>query len=45
MPSLAFLWFQLQMTQQYLREEIYPPAEVRAHSTWRLGTDRVIEMD
>jgi hypothetical protein len=32
MLSLAFLWFQLQMTQQYLREEICPPAEVRAHS-------------
>ena len=32
MQSLAFLWFQVQMTQQYLSEEISPPAEVRAHS-------------
>jgi hypothetical protein len=30
MPSLAYLWFQLQMTRQYLREEASPPAQVPA---------------
>lgn len=41
MPSLAFRWFQLQMTQQYLREEIYPPAEVRAYLMDRKPVDKV----
>jgi RND family efflux transporter MFP subunit len=32
MQSLAFLWFQLQMTQQYLREKTFGPAESPANS-------------
>src|SRR5260221_11434645 len=32
MQSLAFLWFQLQMTQQYLREKTFRPAESPANS-------------
>jgi hypothetical protein len=27
MQSLAFLWFEMQMTQQYLREETFGPAQ------------------
>jgi hypothetical protein len=30
MQSLAFLWFQLQMTRQYLREKTFPPAQLPA---------------
>ena len=33
MQSLAFLWFELQMTQQYLREKTFGPAESPANST------------
>jgi multidrug efflux pump subunit AcrA (membrane-fusion protein) len=32
MQSLAFLWFELQMTQQYLREKTFGPAESPANS-------------
>jgi membrane fusion protein, multidrug efflux system len=32
MQSLVFLWFQLQMTQQYLRERTFGPAESPANS-------------
>ena len=32
MQSLAFLWFQLQMTQQYLNEKTFRPAQSRANS-------------
>jgi hypothetical protein len=32
MQSLAFLWFQLQMKQQYLRERTFEPAESPANS-------------
>ena len=32
MPSLAFLWFQLQMTQQYLHEKTFGPAQSPAKS-------------
>jgi hypothetical protein len=32
MQSLAFLWFELQMTQQYLRERTFGPAESPANS-------------
>jgi hypothetical protein len=30
MQSLAFLWFELRMTQQYLREKTFRPAQVPA---------------
>jgi len=30
MQSLAFLWFELRMTQQYLRERAFPAARVPA---------------
>jgi hypothetical protein len=30
MQSLAFLWFELRMTQQYLREKTFPAAQVPA---------------
>jgi hypothetical protein len=33
MQSLAFLWFELQMTQQYLREITFGPAQSLANST------------
>jgi hypothetical protein len=32
MQSLAFLWFEMQMTQQYLREKTFGPAESPANS-------------
>lgn len=32
MPSLAFLWFQLQMTQRYLHEKTFGPAQSSANS-------------
>ena len=32
MQSLAFLWFQLQMTKQYLREKTFGPALSPANS-------------
>jgi hypothetical protein len=32
MQSLAFLWFQLQMTQQYLHEKTFGPAQPPANS-------------
>jgi hypothetical protein len=32
MQSLAFLWFQLQMTQQYLHEKTFGPAQAPANS-------------
>ena len=31
MQSLAFLWFQLQMTQQYLNEKTFRPAQSPAN--------------
>jgi hypothetical protein len=32
MQSLAFLWFEMQMTQQYLRDKTFGPAESPANS-------------
>ena len=32
MQSLAFLWFQLQMTQRYLHEKTFGPAQSPANS-------------
>ena len=32
MQSLAFLWFQLQMTQQYLHEKTFGPVQPPANS-------------
>jgi hypothetical protein len=32
MQSLAFLWFEMQMTQQYLRDKTFGPAESSANS-------------
>jgi hypothetical protein len=32
MQSLAFLWFQIQMTQQYLHEKTFGPAQVPANA-------------
>jgi hypothetical protein len=32
MQSLTFLWYEMQMTQQYLRERTFGPAESPANS-------------
>jgi hypothetical protein len=32
MQSLAFLWFELQMTQQYLRDKTFGPGQSPANS-------------
>jgi hypothetical protein len=32
MQSLAFLWFELQMTQQYLRDKTFGPGQSQANS-------------